>query len=65
VAWSVERERQLTGIINPDDRFQASGSACRLSRLDPLETFIHEFSRRQSGHWAHVQERNSAAPSRP
>ena len=35
MAGTVAGEGQLTGIINPDDRFQAANSADRLSRLDP------------------------------
>ena len=35
VAGSVASERQLTGIINLDDGFQAASSPDRLSSLDP------------------------------
>lgn len=36
LAGIVASERQLSGIIDLDDRFQAASSAERLSRLDPL-----------------------------
>jgi len=36
VAASVASERQLTGIINLADGFQAANSRDRLSSLDPL-----------------------------
>ena len=35
LARTVAGERQLTGIINSDDRFQEASSADRLSRCDP------------------------------
>jgi hypothetical protein len=39
VAGIVASERQLTGIINLDDGFQAGSSPDRLSSLDPLQLF--------------------------
>jgi len=36
LAGPLDGEGQLTGIMNPDDRFRAADSAERLSRLLPL-----------------------------
>jgi len=38
LAETVASERQLTGIINFDDSFKATGSVDRVSSLDPEET---------------------------
>jgi len=35
LAGTVASERQLTGMVNLDDRFQTASSADRLSRRDP------------------------------
>jgi hypothetical protein len=39
MAGTVASERQLTGIVNLDDRFHAARSADRLSSRDPLPPF--------------------------
>jgi hypothetical protein len=38
MAGTVDSERQLTGIMNPVDRFRVANPARRLSRPDPLPT---------------------------
>jgi hypothetical protein len=38
MAGNVDGERQLTGIINLDVRFEAASSVDRLARRDPLLT---------------------------
>jgi hypothetical protein len=50
VAGSVASERQLTGIINLDDGFQAASSPDRLSSLDPLLPVSGSKCWRQSRH---------------
>jgi hypothetical protein len=48
VAGTVANERQLTGIINLDDRFQAASSEDRLSSPDPMLTYVGRISQPES-----------------